>query len=94
VQPNRRGAGAAVVQEGDGASAGVFDVAADVGGGVDDGGRFAFVVFEEHGLRDGLVGNALPSEFDGVVGNGRFFFGSGAFRLFVLVGGFVVRFVL
>ena len=76
MQPDRGGTGAAVVYESDGAGGGVFQVGARVGGGKNQGGGIAFVVFE-HGERGGgFVGNGLAAEVSGVVGDPGFFFGS------------------
>ncbi len=75
VQPDGGGAGAAVVDEGDGALAEILHVAAGVGGGINQRGGFAFVVFQERGRGGGFVGDGLTVDVDGVVGGPGFFLG-------------------
>jgi len=77
VEPDGRGAGATVIDEGDGAAAEIFYIAADVGDGENGGGGFAFFVLEQSGGSGGLVGNRLAADADGVIGGERFFFGRG-----------------
>jgi len=81
VQPDGRRARAAIVEEGQGTLANVFDVAARVSGVVDERLVFVFVVFEEDRAGGGFVGDRLAGDFDGVIGNGRLFLG-GFGRLF------------
>jgi len=76
VQPHRSGAGAAVVDEGDGALRGVFGIGANVGSGIDQRLRLVFFVFQQDGTGDGFVGNRLAGDFDGVLGDRGLFFGS------------------
>jgi len=73
---NRSGAGAAVVDEGDGPRW-IFAIGAEVGSGIDEGLRLVLFILEHDGLRDGFVGDGLAADFDGVFGGGGFFF-SGA----------------
>src|SRR5277367_3340210 len=75
VQPDGSGAGAAVVDEGDGALGEIFGVAARVGGGIDQRGGLAFFVFEESGGGGGFVGDGLVVDFNGVVAGPGFFLG-------------------
>ena len=74
VQPDGRGAGTTVVDEGDGTLREIFDVAARVGGGIDQRGRLAFFVFQQGGGGGGFVGDGLTVDSDGVIGDPRFFF--------------------
>ena len=83
VQPDGRGAGTTVVDERDGTLREIFDVAASVGGGIDQSGRLAFFVFQQGGGGGGFVGDGLAVDADGVIGDPRFFFRR------VGVGGFV-----
>ena len=92
VQPQRRGAGAAVEDEDDRAGGGVLHALADVAGG--ENGRAGLVVLiVEIGLAcDGLVAHFLPVEAAGVLGGEHFWLGDGILcRLFrfgrCLVGG-------
>ena len=84
VQPDGSRAGAAVVDEGDGALADVLDVAARVSGGIHQRGWLAFVVFQQCGGGGGFVGDGLAADVSGVVSGPGFFFGR------VGVGGFCV----
>ena len=81
VQPHGGGAGAAVVEERDGARGEIFHVAARVGDGVEQAGCIALVVLEERGAGGGFVRNRLAADFYGVIGYRRFFFGCGCVAL-------------
>ena len=80
MEPDGRRSGTAVVDKGEGALAHVLDVAAGVGDGENAGGGFALFIFDERGGSGGLVSDGLAADFDGVVGDGGFFFGRGRLR--------------
>src|SRR5258707_9751040 len=75
VQPNGSGAGAAIVNEGDGPGW-IFAIGAEVGSGIDEGLRLFLFVLEHYGLRDGFVGDGLAADFVRMDVGGGFYFRS------------------
>ena len=93
MQPDGCGAGAAVVEESDGALGEILGVAASVGGGINQRGGLAFFVFQQGGGGDGFVGDGLAVDFDGVIAGPGFFFGRiGVWGFGVCCGGGLASF--